>query len=79
MNSDQTRDEEVKLLANIIQALPRLEQLWQQSNSHWGYEDPIYRFYHQSFKVYGLQAQIAEIVEALRSLASHLPLDPWFT
>ena len=79
MNSDQRRDEEVKLLANIAQALPRLEELWQRSNSHWGYEDPVYRFYHQSFKVYGLQGQTAEIVEALRSLAPHLPLNPWFT
>jgi hypothetical protein len=79
MNSDERRAEEAKLLAAIKEALPRLEELWQQSNSHWGYEDPVYRFYHQSFKVFGLQGQTAEIVGALRSLAPHLPLNPWFT
>ena len=78
-SAEQRRQEEVKLLANIKDALPRLEQMWQQANSHWGYEDPVYRFYHQSFKVYHLQADIAEIVKALQDLAPHLPLNPWFT
>ena len=77
-SEDQRRQEEVKLLAAIKDALPRLEQMWQQANSHWGYEDPVYRFYHQSFKVYHLQADIAEIVKALQDLAPHLPLNPWF-
>jgi hypothetical protein len=77
-SEDQRREEEVKLLAAIKDALPRLEQIWQQANSHWGYEDPVYRFYHQSFKVYHLQADIAEIVKALQDLAPHLPLNPWF-
>jgi hypothetical protein len=31
----------------------------------WGYEDPIYRFYHHSFKVYALQEQTSRIVAAL--------------
>ena len=56
-SAEQSREEEVKLLAAIKDALPRLEQMWQQANSHWGYEDPVYRFYHQSFKVYHLQAR----------------------
>jgi hypothetical protein len=73
------RRQEVKLLAAIKDALPSLEQLWQQANSHWGYEDPVYRFYHQSFKVYQLQPVIGEIVQALQSLAPHLPMNPWFT
>ena len=77
-SEDQRREEEVKLLAAIKDALPRLEQMWQQANSHWGYEDPVYRFYHQSFKVYHLQADIAAIVKALQDLAPHLPLNPWF-
>jgi hypothetical protein len=79
MNEDQRRQEEIKLLAAIKNALPRLEELWQQANSHWGYEDPVYRFYHQSFKVYQLQGQTAEIVKALQDLAPHIPLNPWFT
>jgi hypothetical protein len=76
---EERRQEEIKLLAAIKDALPRLEQMWQQANSHWGYEDPVYRFYHQSFKVFGLQAQTAEIVSALQALAPHIPLNPWFT
>jgi len=79
MNPDHRRAEEAKLLAKIAEALPRLEELWQQSNSHWGYEDPVYRFHHQSLKVFGVQRQTAEIVGTLRSLAPHLPLNPWFS
>jgi len=79
MNSDQKRQEETRLLANIKDAMPRLEELWQQASSHWGYEDPVYRFYHQSMKVYGVQSQTAEIVSALQDLAPHLPLNAWFT
>jgi hypothetical protein len=33
------------------------------------YEDLVYRFYHQSFKVYYLQEHTKAIVEALKSLA----------
>jgi hypothetical protein len=75
---NERREEEAKLLAAIKGALPQLEQLSQQANSHWGYEDPVYRFYHQSMKVFGLQAQTAEIVNALQALAPHIPLNPWF-
>jgi hypothetical protein len=32
--ADQRREEEVKLLAAIKDALPRLERLWEQANSH---------------------------------------------
>jgi hypothetical protein len=78
MKEEQRRQEEVKLLTAIKDALPRLEKLWERSNSHWGYEDPVYRFYHQSMKVYFVQNQTAEIVQALRDLAPHLPLNPWF-
>lgn len=35
----------------------------------------MYRFYHGSFKVYGLQAKTLRIVSALRQLAPDLPLD----
>jgi len=75
---DERRKEEAKLLTIIKEALPQLEELWEQANSHWGYEDPVYRFYHQSFKVYQLQNQTAQIVDALQELAPHLPLNSWF-
>jgi hypothetical protein len=58
-----------QLLTNIKLKLPGLEKLLKEMNSHWYYEDPVYRFYHQSFKVYNLQEQTKKIVEALRSIA----------
>lgn len=78
VNEDQRRTEEVRLLAAIKDALPRLEQMWQQVDSHWGDEDPVYRFYHLSFKVCQFQPVIGEIVQALQDLAPHLTLNPWF-
>lgn len=57
------------LLTNIKNRLPELESLLKEMNSHWFYEDPIYRFYHQSFKVYGIQGETKRIIEALKSIA----------
>jgi hypothetical protein len=56
-------------LANIKARLPELEQLLAEMSSHWLYEDPVYRFYYGSFKVYDLQEQTRRIAEALESLA----------
>jgi hypothetical protein len=72
------RPEAIALLSNLKAALPNLEALLQESCSHWGYEDRIYRFYHQSFKVYRLQTATAQIVEALQALAPERQLDEWF-
>ncbi|MGH9837998.1 MAG: hypothetical protein ACREEM_04365 [Blastocatellia bacterium] len=58
-----------ELLANIQARWSELAELLEEINSHWVYEDLVYRFYHQSFKVYGLQAETRRIVEALRSVA----------
>jgi hypothetical protein len=71
--------EEAKLLAAIRTELPRLEELWRTVSGHFVSEDRIYRFYHASFKVFDLQVSTTNIVEALRSLAPHLALNPWFT
>src|SRR2546426_12707223 len=46
-----------------------LDKLLKAINSHSVYEDLVYRFYHQSFKVYYLQEYTKGIVEALKSLA----------
>ena len=78
MDEKTRRDEETRLLAAIADALPQLEGLWQNVEGVWNYEDSIYRFYHQSFKVFRLQDEITQVVEALRGLAPHLPLNPWF-
>ncbi len=58
-----------ELLANIKARLPALTALWEDVNSHWGYEDPIYRFYHHSFKVYWVQNSTQKIIEALKMIA----------
>jgi hypothetical protein len=60
---------DAELLANIRGKLPELTELLKDINSHWVYEDRVYRFYHQSFKVYDLQDETKRIVELLWSLA----------
>jgi len=62
------KEMENQLLANIKARLPELKGLLQEMGSHWGYEDSIYRFYHHSFKVYGLQDNTRRIVDALKAL-----------
>jgi len=66
MNFSEKADE---LLVNIQQQWPELAKLLDEINSHWLYEDSIYRFYHQSFKVYALQDKTVRIVEALKKIA----------
>jgi hypothetical protein len=58
-----------ELLTNIKARLPELEALLESSSSMWRHEDPVYRFYHTSFKVYNLQDITREIVDILFSLA----------
>ena len=69
---------EQALLRNLRSREPELTALLEECSSHWGFEDPIYRFYHQSLKVYALQDQTSRIVNVLESLAPDRPLDPWF-
>ncbi|HEV7667436.1 MAG TPA: hypothetical protein VGS22_02850 [Thermoanaerobaculia bacterium] len=66
------------LLQNLQRDRTQLEKLLADASDHWGYEDPIYRFYHQSFKVFGLQRRTQAIVERLKALSPDLPLNPWF-
>jgi len=81
----QTKVEERPALSAeeaLLQSLRReggtLKSLLTECSEHWGYEDPVYRFYHQSFKVYGLQERTQVIVEKLQALAPDRPLNPWF-
>ena len=67
-----------ELLNNLRAQLAALEKLLERCSGHWGYEDPVYRFYHQSFKVYNLQRQTLEIVAKLQALAPSVPLNEWF-
>ena len=80
MTPEKGRDEQAeveRLLARIKDALPALETLLARCRDHWGCEDGVYRFYHQSFKVYHLQGLTTEIVKALKALAPGRPLNGW--
>ncbi len=76
--NDPLHEANERLLQAIRDNLPELEALMEQATSHWGYEDPIYRFYHQSFKVYALQDMTEHIVKALAELAPGQRLNRWF-
>jgi predicted nucleotidyltransferase len=78
MGGETTRAAEVALLDNLRRGGDELRQLLSSSSDHWGFEDPLYRLYHHSFKVYSLQERTREIVEALRSLAPDRSLHPLF-
>jgi hypothetical protein len=67
-----------RLFENLKASLPGLEKLLEECSSHWGYENPVYRFYHQSFKVYSLQESTHAIVSALQALAPERRLNDWF-
>ena len=69
---------EVDLLTNLRARREILTGLLVSCSDHWGFEDPVYRFYHQSFKVYALPQQTDRIVAELRQLLPNSPLDPWF-
>jgi hypothetical protein len=76
----ERREEETgKLLAAAKGKLPELKALLSSVSDHWHYEDPIYRFYHQSFKVYRLQTTTLKIVSELQALAPHLKLNSYFS
>lgn len=72
------REPVVQLLANAKARLPELEEQLARVSSHWGYEDAVYRFYHQSWKVYRVQGSTEDIVALLQSLLPDRPLNVWF-
>ncbi len=69
---------ERELLGAIRSRRAGLEKLLAECSDHWGYEDPIYRFYHQSFKVVALQSTTVKVVEELRALLPARELNDWF-
>ena len=68
-SAGNNRDAEIFLLKNLALYHGELTALLEDCTGHWGFEDPIYRFYHQSFKMFGLQERTRKIVTLLRSLA----------
>lgn len=72
------RPEVQSLFRNLKASLPALEKVLDECSDHWGYEDHVYRFYHQSFKVYGLQEATTAIVANLQALTPERKLNAWF-
>ena len=67
------------LIANIKARLPDLDKLLKEIEGHWAMEDGVYRFYHQSFKVYyGLQPLTEQLVKTFQELLPQRPLNAWF-
>jgi hypothetical protein len=69
---------EIELLKSLKDMLANLESLLTADSDEWHYEDPVYRFYHASFKVFYLQETTATIVQTLQSLVPRLPLNVRF-
>jgi hypothetical protein len=78
-SSDERQAREAILLKNIKRDLAALTRLSDEAESHWGSEDLVYRFYHQSFKVFAIQSLTTTIVDALQSLLPDAALDQRFT
>lgn len=58
--------------------MAELETLLDECNSHWVYEDAVYRFYHHSFKVYDIQKMTQRLVSTLQSLSPDRALNERF-
>ena len=78
MTSEDKRPEVVLLFSNLRKELPNLTKLLENCSDHRGYEDVIYRFYHESFKVYRIQDQTLKIVETLKNLLPGRELNKMF-
>ena len=77
MGESDDRPQVKDLFKNLKAELPTLEIMPENCSGPWGYEDPIYRFYHQSFKVYHLQGPTMEIVAKLQGLLPEVTLNEW--
>ena len=60
---------EVILLQNMRQHARELRRVLEIVNSEGCYEDRIYRYYHQSYKVFELQIATQEMADALATIA----------
>jgi len=69
------REEANLLLASIQTKQAELRALLDEMSGEWTYCDRIYRFYHQSFKVYWLQSHTLQIRDALQDLMPGRPMN----
>lgn len=67
------------LLKNIKSNLELFQNIDEFVSDEWVSVDLIYRFWHQSFKVYGLQEATLKMYEALKMVSpNNDQLNPWF-
>lgn len=59
---------EARILQNIPAYAEDIRALLTRIRDVWGEEDKIYRFYHESFKVYDLQQYTVEMFELIRTI-----------
>src|SRR6266705_5157344 len=78
MNRKEQQRLERLLIQGIKQYKPRLESMMQGMSGHWTYEDPVYRYYHQSFKVYEVQETTRQGVDLLKRLLPERTLNSDF-
>lgn len=69
-----------ELLATVRARIAELRELAERIDRGFGAEDLVYRFWHHSFKVYGLQEHTLAIVALLEELTPEgsTGLDKWF-
>ena len=72
------RPEATALFENLKAAKKKLNSLLMKCSGEWTYFDPVYRYYHQSFKVFGLQGATLELVASLQALAPDRKLNARF-
>jgi hypothetical protein len=80
LNRPDPRPVAAELLTNVKRDHDALTRMLKKFSGH-DYEDTVYRFWHQSFKVYYLaQGATVEMVEALRRLSpgGRQHLNAWF-
>ena len=76
--SEDDRPNSQLLFANIKKELPQLTALLKEVNRDGNYDDCVYRFYHQSFKVFRTQRLTVSMVETLKGLLPDRELNEWF-
>jgi hypothetical protein len=76
---EDRRPESKKLLETIKAKLPEIKELLESVNDDmWGMEDMIYRFYHQSFKVFRIQEYTKKMVALIKIIGGDAQLNEWF-
>lgn len=69
---------ELLLLERLKQHKTELAEGLKAMSGHWTYEDPFYRYYHGSFKVYHVQDTTQRAIKLLRKLLPERELNSMF-